>query len=48
MRGNRGLLGLALVWTLIMLVIGVVLAVQAMVSLNDGQQACFFNYPAVA
>jgi len=29
-------------------VIAVLVAAQAMSSLNDGQQACFFNYPAVA
>ncbi len=34
-------------WTLGMLVLGVLLAGQAIWSLSDAQQACFFNYPAV-
>ena len=35
-------------WTLLMLAVAVVLAVQASASLYDAQQACFFHYPAVA
>jgi hypothetical protein len=34
-------------WTLVMIVLGVLLAGQAVWSLLDAQQACFFNYPAV-
>lgn len=34
-------------WTLLALVLGIVVAVQAAWSLNNAQQACFFNYPAV-
>ena len=37
-----------MVWTVLMLAFAVVLAVQASASLIDGQQACFFGYPAVA
>jgi len=39
---------LAVAWTLLMLAVAIVLAVQAAVSLYDGQQACFFDYPATA
>ena len=49
MREQRGrLLRLVVVWTLLMLVVAVLLAAQAMLSLYDGQQACFFNYPLIA
>ena len=34
-------------WTLVVLVLGVLLAGQALWSLYDAQQACFFNYPAI-
>lgn len=34
-------------WTLLALVLGIVIAAQAALSLNDAHQACFFNYPAV-
>jgi hypothetical protein len=55
-RGSRGstmkrmrgrLLRAALLWTLAMVVIAVLLAVQATWSLISGGQDCFFNYPAV-
>jgi hypothetical protein len=46
-RGGR-LLRVAVIWTLLMLAIAVLLAAQAMYSLYEGEQACFFNYPAVA
>jgi hypothetical protein len=45
MRGGLAL-GLAL-WTLILLVVAVLLAAQAIWSIYDAQQACFFNYPSV-
>ena len=35
-------------WTVLMLVVAIVMAVQAAASLVDGQEACFFGYPAVA
>jgi hypothetical protein len=35
-------------WTVVMIAFAVVLGVQAAASLIDGQQACFFAYPAVA
>jgi hypothetical protein len=35
-------------WTLILLVVAIVLAVIAVASLVDAQQRCFFEYPSVA
>ena len=43
---SRWVRGLAL-WTLALLVVAVLVAVQAMVSLYDAQQACFFGFPSV-
>jgi ribose/xylose/arabinose/galactoside ABC-type transport system permease subunit len=43
---SRWFRGLAL-WTLAMLAIAVLVAIQAMASLDDAQQACFFGYPSV-
>jgi hypothetical protein len=40
-------LRVALVWTVLMVAIAGVLAAQAMSSLYDAQQACFFDYPSV-
>jgi len=34
-------------WTLFLLVVAVLLAVQAVRSLYGAQQACWFNYPSV-
>jgi len=34
-------------WTLVAIVVAVLMAVQAVVSLYGAQQACFFNYPSV-
>ena len=49
MRKRRGrLVRVVVIWTILMLAIAVLLAAQAMISLNDAQQACFFNYPSVA
>ena len=39
--------GVAL-WTLVLLVVAIVLAVVAVTSLMDAQQQCFFGYPSVA
>lgn len=36
------------VWTAVLVVAAVLVALQAIVSLDDAQQRCFFNYPAVA
>jgi hypothetical protein len=47
MRRRGVLLRVLVAWTLIMLAVGVGIAIQAMASLNDGQQVCFLNYPAV-
>lgn len=46
--GAAGISGLRWSGRSITFVIAVLVAAQAMSSLNDGQQACFFNYPAVA
>ena len=43
---SRWVRGLAL-WTLALLVVAVLVAVQAMVNLYDAQQACFFGFPSV-
>jgi hypothetical protein len=45
---GRPLVMVAIAWTLLVGAIGIVLALEATLSLYDGQQACFFNYPAVA
>lgn len=47
MRRTRGRLvpGLVL-WTLVMLIVAIALATEAMLSLNQAEQACFFNFPA--
>jgi DEAD/DEAH box helicase len=48
MRRMRGRMVRGLVlWTLLLLVVAVLLAVQAMGSLYGAGQACFFNYPSV-
>lgn len=46
-RRTRGRLvpGLVL-WTLVMLIVAIALATEAMLSLNQAEQACFFNFPA--
>ena len=46
-RTRRRFARALVVWTLFMLLTGVLLAAQAISSLYDAQQACFFNYPAV-
>jgi hypothetical protein len=38
---------IAVLWTLFMLAVTVVLALEAIVSLNNAEQRCFFNYPAI-
>jgi len=43
---SRWVRGLVL-WTMALLVVAVLVAVQAMVSLADAQQACFFGYPSI-
>ena len=35
------------VWTAVLIVVAVLVAFQAMASLYDAQQRCFFNYPVV-
>lgn len=47
MRRTRGRLvpGLVL-WTLVILIVAIALATEAMLSLNQAEQACFFNFPA--
>jgi hypothetical protein len=46
MRRLRGPLRVAIAWTLVLLAVGVLLALQAMSSLYDAQQACFFTADA--
>lgn len=36
-----------MVWTLALFAVAVLLAIQAMASLYDAQQECFFHFPAV-
>ncbi len=43
-RWSRGVV----LWTLVLLVVAIVLAVVAVTSLMDAQQRCFFEYPSVA
>ena len=45
MRGSlvRGLV----IWTLLLLAVAVLMALQAVASLYGAQQACWFNYPSV-
>lgn len=47
-KPSRNVVTVAVGWTVLMLAVGVLLAVQAAASLVDGQEACFFAYPAVA
>ncbi len=35
-------------WTLVLLVVAIALAVSAVAGLIDAQQACFFGFPSVA
>ena len=37
-----------MVWTFVLLLVAIVLAVSAVASLLDAQQACFFGFPSVA
>jgi hypothetical protein len=47
MRQTRSrLVRVAVAWTLFMLGVAIVLAGEAMLSLNGAEQACFFNFPA--
>lgn len=46
-RLRNGFVRVGVLWTLALLVVAILLAVQAMSSLYDAQQACFFNYPAI-
>jgi hypothetical protein len=43
-RWSRGVV----LWTLVLLVVAIVLAVVAVTSLMDAQQQCFFEYPSAA
>ncbi len=45
---RSGFVRVLALWTLLTLLLGVVIAAQAALSLNDAQQACFFNFPAVS
>jgi Na+/proline symporter len=44
---TRGrLVRIIVLWTLFMLIMAIALATEAMLSLNQAEQACFFNFPA--
>jgi hypothetical protein len=44
---SRGrLVRILALWTLVMLIVAIALATQAMLTLNQAEQACFFNFPA--
>ena len=36
------------IWSVALLVLAIILAIGAVLSLIDAQQACFFSYPSVA
>jgi hypothetical protein len=46
-RTRRTFVRVLVVWTLLMLLAGVLLTAQAIWTIYDAQQACFFNYPAI-
>jgi hypothetical protein len=47
MRRRRSrLFRIVVLWTLFMLGLAIVLAAQALLSVNNAEQACFVNYPA--
>ena len=47
-RTRKRVVGAVGCWTMALLVVALVVAGEAMSSLYAGQQACFFNFPAVA
>jgi hypothetical protein len=47
MKGTRSRLArIVALWTVFMLAVAIVLAAEAVMSLNKAEQACFFNFPA--
>jgi hypothetical protein len=47
MKGTRrGLVRIVVLWTVFMLAIAIVLAADAVMSINKAEQACFVNFPA--
>jgi hypothetical protein len=47
MNGIRSrLVRIVVLWTVFMLAVAIVLAVEAVMSLNKAEQACFVNFPA--
>jgi hypothetical protein len=47
MKGTRSrLVRIVVLWTLFMLAIAIVLAAEAVMSINKAEQACFVNFPA--
>lgn len=43
---SRGrLVRILVVWTVVMLIVTIALATEAILSLNQAEQACFFNFP---
>ncbi len=47
-RTRKRVVWAVVLWTMALLVVALVVAGEAMSSLYAGQQACFFNFPAVA
>ena len=47
-RTRKRVVWAVVLWTMALLVVALVVAGEAMASLYTGQQACFFNFPAVA
>jgi Na+/proline symporter len=45
MKRSR-LVRILILWTLFMLLAAILLAVEALISIHQAEQACFFNYPA--
>lgn len=45
-RTRSRLVRIVVLWTVFMLAVAIVLAAEAVISLNEAQQACFSNFPA--
>jgi len=45
-RTRSRLVRIVVLWTVFMLAVSIVLAAEAVMSLNEAEQACFFNFPA--
>jgi hypothetical protein len=45
-RARSRLVRIVVLWTVFMLAVAIVLAAEAVMSLNRAEQACFMNFPA--